>query len=148
MGNHAIFHSQFAFIKLVLKTSHQWDAVFGGTAKPSNIYNIMITYQVYIILCIYNIMITYHLVKHLVWFALWDCEYWYVLIHVDFKPQDKKPHKNDETQPKYLWSKDKKPYSRYKKSSTKMLRTLSQKTKHVFISLSMHKAGQWAITLQ
>jgi len=48
----------------------------------------MITYQVHIILCIYNIMIkciynimittyhlvTYHLVKHLVWFAICDCE--------------------------------------------------------------------------
>jgi len=31
-------------------------------------------------------MVAYHLVKHLVWFALWDCEYWYVSLHLDFKP--------------------------------------------------------------
>ena len=42
--------------------------------------------------CIYYITITYHYVENLVWFAIWDYEYWYALTHLDFRPEDQKPH--------------------------------------------------------
>jgi len=37
-------------------------------------------------------MITYYLVQNLVWFAIPYFVYWYILTHLDFQPEDKKPH--------------------------------------------------------
>jgi len=47
--------------------------------------------------CIFIIMITYYLVENLIWFAKRDCDYWYVLAHLDYQSEGKNTHQNDKT---------------------------------------------------